>query len=130
MLSTRLRVSLILGTCVAAAAAVGGLYWSCQQMPDFYVRALGQDRTTAESAGNDLLHQAANLAGDVRRSGRWQAQFTAEQINGWLAMDAAPNHARLLPPQISNPRVGIESDRAQVAFRWSKPIWSAIVHLE
>ena len=131
MLSKRLRVSLILGTCAAAAAAtIGGLYWSCQQMPDFYVQALAQDRTTTESAGNDLLHQAANLAGDVRRPGRWQALFTAEQINGWLAMDASPNHARLLPPQISNPRVGIESERAQVAFRWSKPIWSAIVHLE
>src|SRR5262249_50767297 len=105
MLSTRLRVSLILGACAAAiAAAIGGLYLSCQQMPAFYARALAQDRPTAESAGNDLLHQAANLAGDVRRPGRWQAQFTAEQINGWLAMDAAPNH-RLLPPQISNPRV-------------------------
>jgi hypothetical protein len=131
MLSTRLRLALVLGICVTAiAAALGGLYWSCQQMPDFYVRALAQDRTTAESAGNDLLRQAANLAGDVRRPGKWQALFTAEQINGWLAMDAQPNHARMLPPQIGNPRIGIESDRAQVAFRWSRPAWSAIVHLE
>jgi hypothetical protein len=128
---TWLRILMILGICTAAiAAAMGGLYWSCQQMPDFYVRALAQDRTTAESAGNDLLRQAANLAGDVRRPGRWQALFTAEQINGWLAMDAQPGHGRMLSPQISNPRVGIENDRAQIAFRWSKPIWSAIVHLE
>jgi hypothetical protein len=99
-------------------------------MPDFYARALVQDRMALERAGKELEHQAANLVGDVRRPGRWQAQFTADEINGWLAMAGEAANARLLPPQISSPRVCIDNDRAQIAFRWSKPLWSAIVHLE
>jgi len=114
----------------AITAAIGGLYWSCQQVPDFYARAMVQDRGALERAGKELEHQAANLVGDVRRPGRWQAQFTADEINGWLAMAGEATNARLLPPQISSPRVGIDNERAQIAFRWSKPLWSAIVHLE
>src|SRR5215467_5920384 len=85
----RHRLFVIVGPCAVAmlAAVLGGLYWACQQSPPFYNQALAQDPATAHSASDALVRQAAELASDVRRPGRWQAQFTAEQINGWLAYD-------------------------------------------
>ena len=83
-----------------------------------------------DQASDALLREAAALVSDLHKSGRWQALFTAEQINGWLAYDMLQNHPHLFPPAISDLRVAIQQDRAQIAFRWTKPAWSAIVFLE
>jgi hypothetical protein len=115
------------------AMATGGFFairWACQQAPSFYCNALAQDRSTAKQASDALLREAAALVSGLHKNGPWQAMFTAEQINGWLAYDMLQNHPHLLPSTISDLRVAIQPDRAQIAFRWVKPAWSAIVFLE
>jgi hypothetical protein len=107
-----------------------GLYWACQNAPEFYSEALNQKNVQVRQASDALLREAAAFASDVRKPGHWQALFTAEQINGWLAYDMLQNHPHLLPPGISNLRLAIDRDRAQIAFKWTKPAWSSIVSLE
>ncbi|HEY2827676.1 MAG TPA: hypothetical protein VGJ04_08760 [Pirellulales bacterium] len=131
-MSTRFRFYLTAGVSAAAALAViaGTVYWASQRRPAFYCQALAQDPDAARQGSDALLHQAAALAGDLRRPGQWHALFTAEQINGWLAYDAHQNHPQLFPTYISDPRVAIENNRARVAFCWHKVPWSTVVSLE
>ena len=50
--------------------------------------------------------------------GRWQALFTAEQINGWMAVDLARNFPNTLPPGVVDPRVDIRPEGVTVACRY------------
>ncbi len=126
------RLVLIVGLCLFVAIAViaGSLYLASQQTPPFYAQALAQDPATARHASDVMLRQTAALVSDLRRAGQWQAIYTAEQINGWLAYDVQRNHPHLFPSGISEPRIAFGNDHLQIAFRWQKPGWSAIVSLE
>ena len=126
------RFYLTAGACALTvlASAVGALYWASQHTPEFYRQALVQDPLAAKQGSDALLHAAAALASDLRRPGQWHALFTTEQINGWLACDVRQNHPQLFPPSISEPRVAINNHQAEIAFRWHKSLWSAVISLE
>lgn len=109
---------------------IGGLYWACQRQPLFYKQALVQDPAAARTAGDTLARHTVDLASDIRNQPRWQAQFTIDQINGWLACQDNRAHEHLFAPSITEPRVAVAGDKFQVAFRWSKLAWSAIVNLQ
>jgi hypothetical protein len=110
--------------------AVGSLYWATQYVPPFYVSAVKLDADAAQSSSDAMLRQTAALASDIRRGRPWQAVFTAEQINGWLAYDVPRNHPNLLPPEVRDPRVQIEDDQLKIAFQWSGTAWSAVVSFQ
>ena len=60
------------------------------------------------------------LYSDARQVGQWQALFTAEQINGWLANAAScRTPAASLPANIRDPRIAIASDVLTLGFRTS-----------
>jgi hypothetical protein len=54
-----------------------------------------------------MLQQAAALQSAAQKVGHWDALLTANEINGWLAVDMAKNHPGTLPPGFSAPRVAI-----------------------
>ncbi|HTQ39580.1 MAG TPA: hypothetical protein VMJ32_11155 [Pirellulales bacterium] len=131
-MSNKLRLYVMVGAAAVFALAVlmAAAYWACQQGPAFYQQVLAEGPASAKHASDALLHEAAALANNLRRAGQWHALFTADQINGWLAYDVLQNHPRLFPPSISEPRISIENNRAQIAFVWHKLGWAAIVSLE
>ena len=101
---------------------VGGLglvavYWGSQRVPEFYRQALAEDPKAAEQASGEMLEQAAALASDIEKGGQWEAVFTAEQINGWLAVDMERNYPDLLPSSLSDPRVAIDPETMWIACR-------------
>ena len=63
------------------------------------------------------------------KEGRWEALFTAEQINGWLAVDRAKNHPNSLPPTMCDPRVAIDSKQITFACRTSEGASAACLSL-
>jgi hypothetical protein len=130
--SKNLRTPLfaMLSVGIILLCAIGGVYWACQHQPEFYQAALVQDPAAARMAGDALARHAVDLASDIRSQPRWQAQFTVDQINGWLAYQGERSHDRFFAPSISEPRVAVAGDKFQVAFRWSKLAWSAIVNLQ
>jgi len=87
-------------------------------VPEFYEVVLQADPTAQAEASDELLRQATDLAGELREQGRWEATFTAEQINGWLAVDLVENHPDQLPNSLSDPRVAIKPDRLMLACRF------------
>jgi hypothetical protein len=61
--------------------------------------------------------RATVLYSETRRPGQWQAAFTTEQINGWLALQSSEVYRDALPDDISEPRVAIGDGRFTIGFR-------------
>ena len=100
-----------------AVLAVWGLYRAARQEPDFYQAALQVESTVQEDAGDALEREILDLHNEARAEGRWEAVFTNEQLNGWLASDLAEKFPNLLPPGTKDPRVAIRAGQAQIACR-------------
>ncbi len=95
--------------------------------PEFYQQAVARDVVLAEQSSDEFLQQAAGVASDVRRMGHWDAVFTADQINGWLAVDMHRNHPGLLPESLSDPRISITPGDATLACRYQGPQLDAVL---
>ena len=75
------------------------------------------DPQKLETGSRELESRATALYSEARQPGQWQAAFTSDQINGWLALQLAEVYADALPDEISEPRVAIEDDHLTVGFR-------------
>ncbi len=116
----KLRIAAVLGGCLllAAGVLVFWLYWASQRVPTFYRQAMAADPAAQRKASDTLVKRATALASDAQKRGPWRAVFSAEQINGWLAVDLVENHTDLLPPELSDPRVEITADHVTIACRY------------
>lgn len=114
---------------LAAVVALVSAYRASQQAPEFYRLALEVDPAVHKVGSDQMLQRATALASDVKKPGRWQALFTEEQINGWLAVDLVNNHSVALPPTISDPRVRIEPGSVTFACRVRQDRWESVLSL-
>ena len=119
------------GLAVLLVVGVGGyvLYRASQHVPKFYHQALQTTPVVREEASDEMLRQVTALAGDALKEGAWEAVFTAEQVNGWLAVDMVRNHPDLLPASVSDPRVTIEPEQIRIACRVDRGDWAGVVSL-
>ncbi|MBC8876724.1 MAG: hypothetical protein H8E44_45425 [Planctomycetes bacterium] len=108
------------------------LYRGTQKVPEFYQEALATKPAPQElkKMGRQLERQAAELHNDARREGRWEAVFTAEQVNAWLAVDLLEKLPATVPEGVSDPRVKISSDLIQAACKYETDGFSSVVSLE
>lgn len=132
-MARRWWILLLLGALVAllVVAALVILDRAARHVPEFYRRALVADTAASARASDEMLRRAAALAGDVKRPGRFSALFTAEQLNGWLAVDLPRNHPGALPSEVEDPRVVIESGRVLFGCRYrrgeaSNVLWAEV----
>jgi hypothetical protein len=127
----KLRLALLIvgGLAFLAVVAFLGLYMAARHEPEFYREAMEIDPAVLEQASGRMLQQATALTGAVKREGRWEALFTAEQINGWLAVDMARNHPHTLPPALHDPRVAIDSKHVIIACRFEQGGASSVLSL-
>ncbi len=100
-----------------AVVVLLALWRASQSVPEFYANLLNSDPAEQRGASDMMIQKATLLTGDVQKSGRWEALFTEQEINGWLAVDLAENHQQSLPQTISDPRVAVESGGLQIACR-------------
>lgn len=112
-----------IGTLVVTAlvvAILGCVYYAAQQVRPFYAEALDIEPEVLERGSRELESRATALYSDAQQGGRWQALFTADQINGWLATQLAKNTESsdsTLPKEIRDPRVAIARDVLTLGFR-------------
>lgn len=119
-MSRRLRLSLwIAGLCVVIVVLVlVGLYLAVRHEPAFYRATLDINRAALEKGSDRMLRKATALQNALMRPGRWELRVTAEEINGWLAVDLPRNHPSALPPSLGDPRVAISPDEMILACRY------------
>ena len=99
------------------AVALGSIYVAMGRVRPFYQQAIRLDPQKLEVGSRELESRATALYSEARQPGQWQAAFTAEQINGWLALQLAEVYGDALPKDISEPRVAIDDDRFTLGFR-------------
>jgi hypothetical protein len=120
------------GLVLLLVGLVGGgiwLYRALSFVPPFYSEALAVARPDLERSNREMLRRTAALTNELKRVGQWQAVFTEQQINGWLAVDLPKNHPDLMPAEVQNPRIRITPDRVFVGARYESNV-SAVVSLE
>ena len=94
------------------------VYQATQSVPEFYELALAADPVEQKYASNEMFNRSTRLIQDVKKQKRWQASFTAEQINGFLAVDLQKKFPRMLPGEIRDPRVAIREDGLSLGCRY------------
>ena len=107
------------------------LYRGTQYVPQFYVQALMSDLTPQQQAklGDDFEREALELHNQAMRVGEWEAVFSDEEVNAWLANDLPQNHPRALPSDLGDPRVKITPEEVQVACKYSGERWETVISL-
>jgi uncharacterized protein YpmS len=110
-------IALIVSATALATVVVGSVYVAMGRVQPFYTEALQLDPARLETASRELESRATALFSESRQVGTWRAAFTADQINGWLALQLAEVYADALPEEISDPRVAIEDDHLTLGFR-------------
>jgi hypothetical protein len=125
------RAALVLVILVTAGLAIllTAAYRATQQVPEFYQAALAHQPALQKAAADQLERQVLELHNEARKPGRWEAHFSQEQINGWLATDLPTKFPGALPEGISDPRVAIETGRMQLAVRYDQGDVSTVLSL-
>ena len=82
-----------------------------------------------EAGSNRMLQQTTALASAVKKKDAWEALFTSEQINGWLAVDMVKNHPNVLPPMLHDPRVAIDPTGITIACRFEQDSIDTVLSL-
>jgi hypothetical protein len=118
-MSRKLRITVICSVAAVGliAAFLGGAFYAVQRVRPFYQQALAIEPEVLAQGSRELESRATALYSNARQQGQWQAAFTADQINGWLATQLAANQDRELPANIRDPRVAISKDAFTLGFR-------------
>lgn len=115
-----MRIAIALAGVLVLAIVLGAfaLYRATQSVPEFYQQAIAADPVRQKAASDKMVKNVAGLTSDIQQKGAWQAIFTEDEINGWLAIDLVKNHGHLVPGEVEQPRVAIAPDGITLAFRY------------
>jgi hypothetical protein len=115
----KLAIGLALLPLLLLAVAALVLYRGTQHVPEFYRQTLAPAASPQQQieAGDNFERQVLELHNATAKPGRWDAEFTDEQVNAWLAAFLPRNHPHALPADVREPRVKLSPRSAQVAWR-------------
>ncbi len=103
------------------ALAVGGLgvsIWTgLKHRPEFYESLISVDADRQHQTSLEFVSHSVQLRNDIANEPKWEAVFTAAEINSWLAGDLKQEFADQIPNGVSEPRVRLETDRVTLAFQ-------------
>ncbi len=111
-------------------SAVGWLFFAVHQTPRFYDEAVRVEPARRKQGSDQMLRRSAAVISDVKKKKPWEAIFSADEINGWLAVDLVENYPHLLPAELRDPRVAIGPHEIVVGCRYEGPRVSTVVSIE
>ena len=137
-LGRRRRLRIVVWVGVGLALGVGlvgfGLVGASRHVPEFYLQALHADPANYQAAARQMHLRCAELASRAQRIQQWQQVFSAEEINGWLAVgasecpaDPADSWATLIPDFLREPRVAITPEAIFLACRYDRGLIGSAV---
>lgn len=126
----RIVIRVLIGILVLTVIGLVVFYRAARHVPKFYQEALAIEPAVQEKASEQMVKAATKLQNNLYHDGGWRAVFTAEQINGWLAVDLQRNFAASLPREFHDPRVSITPEGITLACRAESKGFSSVVSLE
>jgi hypothetical protein len=116
--SKRLMVAgVFLGVLLAIPATV---WFSLTYEPSFYRAMVSLPRDQREVKAKHFVAQSLQLRNDIVNEPSWEAVFSDQEVNAWLAEDLVTHFADQLPPEVHDPRVLFEMNRVILAFQLEK----------
>src|SRR5690348_14359456 len=110
---SRRQKRLIIGglALVGIGVSVPALLWySLKYEPTFYRQMATVPRAQSQERARRFVAQSAQLRNDIYNEPRWEAVFSDEEVNAWLAEDLVTHFADQLPPEVHDPRILFEPD--------------------
>jgi hypothetical protein len=109
-----LWTGLILG--ILTGLPVGA--WLClTYQPSYYRNMVRQTRQQRAGKARKFVAQSLQLRNDICNEPTWEAVFTDQEVNAWLAEDLVTHFADQLPPEVYEPRVFFQLDHVVLAFQ-------------
>jgi hypothetical protein len=141
-----------LAMCVGALIGAFAVYRSLQWVPQFYQQELSASKANQTAGDQQMAQQMLELlndfqggwnvqsggdvqggdmqGGDMQDEGQWEATFSDDEINGWLAVDFKKEFPRLLPHRIYDPRISISEQAAQIACQYKSTDLTVVVSMD
>lgn len=120
--------ALIVGLVLLLATVLPGLAWlSLTHQPGFYRAVVRRPRGDRAVKARRFMAQSLQLRNDICNEPTWEAIFTDEEVNAWLAEDLVTHFADQLPPEVHEPRVVFEVDRVTLAFQLDQGPLSSVI---
>ncbi|GIW87285.1 MAG: hypothetical protein KatS3mg108_1609 [Isosphaeraceae bacterium] len=120
------------GAAATVAVVAGLLYAAIGHRPSFYPPSEASTPQRRQQAANFVQH-SLQLRNDAVNEERWEAVFTQDEVNAWLAEDLKSQFPDLLPESIREPRIVFEADRATIALTyeegWIRGVLWAVVRV-
>jgi hypothetical protein len=129
----RLTAYVTLALFLVVAAIGTWAYYAMRQVPQSYQEALEIEPEQLAAASDEMERKTCELISNTQTTGKiWEAVFTAEEINGFLAVDLPKKHPDWLPKEFREPRVAIGPDGIHVYCRYETKWVSTVasLHLE
>jgi hypothetical protein len=106
------------------------LYALLRYEPGYYRRYEALPVDQRARCSGELIREMAEVYNAVGAEREWCARLTEEQINSYLVEDfVRQGVAKMLPDEISEPRVLFEPERMRLAFRYKSRFVSTVVSL-
>jgi len=109
--------------CVTACLLVGiavSAWLSLTYEPSYYREIVNLPRRDREANAKQFVTSSLQLSNDIRNESLWEAVFSDQEVNAWLAQDLLTHFAEHIPPEVREPRVIFETDRIVLAFRYEQ----------
>jgi hypothetical protein len=126
--STFRKRVVIAGLVASLFLILPGLVWlSLTHKPNFYRDLTNLPREQLQGKAKHFVASSLQLRNDITNEPDWQAVFTDQEVNAWLAEDLVTHFADQIPPEVHEPRVAFSGDRVTLAFQLDKgPIRTVI----
>lgn len=117
-----------LGSILALVIAIPTAVWfSLTHKPDFYRTRVQVPRAQREAKAKRFVAQSLQLRNDICNEAIWEAVFTDQEVNAWLAEDLVTEFADQLPPEVHEPRVVFELDHVTLAFELDQGPFTSVI---
>jgi hypothetical protein len=129
------RRSFFLAVAIVAVLLCGGATALCMVVryePKRYADAAIPPGPIRTEKSREFYTVFCGLLTALNNEHDWDARFTDEQINSYLVEGFVQSglDRRLLPEDISQPRLVFEPDRIRLAFRYGTGFWSTIISVD
>jgi len=117
LISGTFKLTLLLLFLLIAALCV--VYYTSQQLPDFYQAAMKIEEPQNRAMGAKMENDALDIYRSAMFPTTWEGAISEMEINGWLASELPAKFPEMLPETIKDPRVSLGPNELTIACRCS-----------
>ena len=116
------------GVVLTVVVATPSVAWlSLTYQPSYYRAMVRQSRVQRQGKARKFVAQGLQLRNDICNEPTWEAVFSDQEVNAWLAEDLVTHFADHLPPEVHEPRVLFELDRIILAFELEQGAFDSVI---